>query len=404
MLNASIRRYAASLREVFADFRISPVADGALRDLLRTCARHGAHAALVLLPDHSTVRACYQPDVRPQVDAYLEELSRRYAAAVIDTRDWVADEDFVDSRHVLPHVAGPYTACFVREVLRPLMQGNPLPSRLLVPNHSPADHPLILSIPANLEGGRARRYGGSVPRLPERESHERGPVARRGASRHRPRGGGAADRCRGGRAPRGCGRPARGHLRLALDAERSRRTPRSAPRTAEAAEPTEEARQWSAARRIGEHLRPTILRRLDLAPGEDRSLGGVSLATQAAQHLLAPAEWFRDDARAWASTCPGFTSATARPAWRCSPGGCWTCPSRASSPSWTTTTCSTAAATPGASAGSWSWPSANASATSITTAGRAFVCADGWTVQGWPLHRPDWKREVLRSVGGEEDG
>jgi hypothetical protein len=24
--------------------------------------------------------------------------------------------------------------------------------------------------------------------------------------------------------------------------------------------------------------------------------------------------------------------------------------------------------------------------------------ADGWTVQGWPVHQPDWKREILRSV------
>ena len=24
--------------------------------------------------------------------------------------------------------------------------------------------------------------------------------------------------------------------------------------------------------------------------------------------------------------------------------------------------------------------------------------ADGWTVHGWPIHKPDWKREILRSV------
>ena len=26
------------------------------------------------------------------------------------------------------------------------------------------------------------------------------------------------------------------------------------------------------------------------------------------------------------------------------------------------------------------------------------LSADGWTVQGWPIHQVDWKREVLRSV------
>src|SRR5262249_49668144 len=32
----------------------------------------------------------------------------------------------------------------------------------------------------------------------------------------------------------------------------------------------------------------------------------------------------------------------------------------------------------------------------------AVVRARGWTVQGWPLHSLDWKREVLRSVVDEE--
>jgi hypothetical protein len=26
------------------------------------------------------------------------------------------------------------------------------------------------------------------------------------------------------------------------------------------------------------------------------------------------------------------------------------------------------------------------------------VQEDGWTVQGWPVHQADWKREILRSV------
>jgi hypothetical protein len=26
------------------------------------------------------------------------------------------------------------------------------------------------------------------------------------------------------------------------------------------------------------------------------------------------------------------------------------------------------------------------------------VQEEGWTVQGWPVHQTDWKREILRSV------
>ena len=32
------------------------------------------------------------------------------------------------------------------------------------------------------------------------------------------------------------------------------------------------------------------------------------------------------------------------------------------------------------------------------------VSADGWTVQGWPVHQPDWRREVLRSVLPDGEG
>jgi hypothetical protein len=32
------------------------------------------------------------------------------------------------------------------------------------------------------------------------------------------------------------------------------------------------------------------------------------------------------------------------------------------------------------------------------------VQAGGWTVQGWPVHRSDWKREILRSVGEPGEG
>jgi hypothetical protein len=127
---ATVTRYAASVREVLADFRISPVADAALRELLQTCARHGVHPAFVLLPEHSSVRACYLPAIQAQVGAYLNDLTRQFGVPVIDTRDWVADDDFLDSRHVLPHVAAPYTERFGRDILRPLLEGWPLPGHL----------------------------------------------------------------------------------------------------------------------------------------------------------------------------------------------------------------------------------------------------------------------------------
>jgi hypothetical protein len=137
VLRVAVARYADMLRGVLADFRVSPAADGALRELLETCARHGTRVAFVMLPEHCSMRACITPAVEARVHAYLGELTRPYGAAVIDTRDWIGDDDFIDSGHALPHVAGPYTERFLREALRPLREGRPLPPHLL-PGSSPA--------------------------------------------------------------------------------------------------------------------------------------------------------------------------------------------------------------------------------------------------------------------------
>jgi hypothetical protein len=127
-----VAAYADCLRDVLTDFQISPVADRALRDLLETCAAHDIRIAFVLVPEHSSVRACSLPAVQARMNAYLAELTGDYRVPVIDTRDWVSDDDFVDSRHTLPPVAAPYTERFGREILQPLLKGQPLSRQLLL--------------------------------------------------------------------------------------------------------------------------------------------------------------------------------------------------------------------------------------------------------------------------------
>ncbi len=134
-----IARGAENTRAILADFRISPVADGALRELLRECRAHGARAALVLVPEHSSLRACYPPEVTARIHAYLTDLSREQQVPVIDTRCWVSDDDFLDMTHALPRAATPYTERIGREVLRPLRQGRPLPAHVLFGGPSSPD-------------------------------------------------------------------------------------------------------------------------------------------------------------------------------------------------------------------------------------------------------------------------
>jgi hypothetical protein len=119
-----------------ADFAVSATANAALCELLQTCAGRGIRVALVLGPEHSTMRACFSPQVEATVAAYLGGLSRKLGVPVIDTRGWVPDDDFIDMTHALPRAAGPYTERFGREALWPLLAGRPLDPAIVYP-HGP---------------------------------------------------------------------------------------------------------------------------------------------------------------------------------------------------------------------------------------------------------------------------
>jgi hypothetical protein len=192
---------------------------------------------------------------------------------------------------------------------------------------------------------------------------------------------------------------ARDHLKLAPDEQRPRRTARGGP----AAEPTEESRQAEAARRIGAHLKAAVLGRLDLEPEQARGLGGESLATLFARHLLAPSEWFRDDARALGFDLPQLhqryrTAGAEMLAWRLLdlPEPC-------------IITVVDNEHVQHRRSNAWRvrrelLPAERDCQRYVHYYSRPrVVCAGGWTVQGWPLHQADWKREILRSVGPEEE-
>jgi hypothetical protein len=131
-----LERGRENTRRVLDDFRISPAADRALRDLLQTCKDHQIRLALLLVPEHSSLRACTPPQVQAHVEAYLRDLCGE-VVPLVETRDWTDDADFLDMTHVLPRAAGPYTKRFVHEVLRPLLDGRPY-SPDAAPSYPPA--------------------------------------------------------------------------------------------------------------------------------------------------------------------------------------------------------------------------------------------------------------------------
>lgn len=163
-------------------------------------------------------------------------------------------------------------------------------------------------------------------------------------------------------------------------------------------EPREERHQWTVAHEIGEHYKAELLRRLGVDPAETRAMAGESLANLFAYRLLVPTRWFAEDA-------PGLdhdllalkkrytTSSHEVLAWRFLD---------------LPTPCLVTIVDNGAihRRKSNAWPArrrlepAEAKCQRLVhESGRTKVVRqEGWTVQGWPIHQLDWKREILRSV------
>ncbi len=106
---------------------VSEQTDWTMRTILAECRAHHIQAALLYMPEHSTLRSWYSPRTRARIQGYLTQLQKEHGVAMIDARDWVRDEGFSDFEHLQDDGAREFSVRFGREVLRPLLEGAPLP-------------------------------------------------------------------------------------------------------------------------------------------------------------------------------------------------------------------------------------------------------------------------------------
>lgn len=163
-------------------------------------------------------------------------------------------------------------------------------------------------------------------------------------------------------------------------------------------EPLEERHQWTVAHEIGEHLKVALLQRIGINPEETPVMAGESLANLFANRLLLPSFWFRDDARA-----SGFDVLELKKKYSTAsheviamrlldmPEPCIITIvdndhiKKRRSNAWPTR--------------KELEPVEEKCQRYVSTYSRPKVIREGgWTVQGWPVHQSDWKREILRSV------
>lgn len=164
-------------------------------------------------------------------------------------------------------------------------------------------------------------------------------------------------------------------------------------------EPREERHQWTVAHEIGEHLKADLLKRLGVGPEETPALLGESLANLFAFHLLVPSRWFAEDAPAL-----DYDLLDLKKRYRTSshevlalrfldlPEPC------------IVSVIDNGHLRRRRSNGApvrrreLEIPEQMCQRRVNQSGSPQIVRSGGWTVQGWPVHQLDWKREILRSV------
>jgi Zn-dependent peptidase ImmA (M78 family) len=163
-------------------------------------------------------------------------------------------------------------------------------------------------------------------------------------------------------------------------------------------EPSEERHQWTVAHEIGEHLKAGLLACLGLAPEQTRAMAGESLANLFAHRLLVPTCWFAGDAPAAGYDVLDLkeryrTASHEVIAWRFLdlPEPCVITVvdndhvHRRRSNAWRVNRQLA--------------PAERKCQRYVKHYSRPHAVREGgWSVRGWPVHQPDWKREILRSV------
>jgi hypothetical protein len=164
-------------------------------------------------------------------------------------------------------------------------------------------------------------------------------------------------------------------------------------------ESREERHQWTVAHEIGEHLKAGFLQRLGIGPEETPVMAGESLANLFAHRLLVPTRWFAEDAPE-----RNYDVLELKKRYRTSshevialrfldlPEPCIVTIidndhlHRRRSNNWPVRR------------RQLETPEQKCQRRVHETGEPHVVREAGWTVQGWPVHQLDWKREILRSV------
>ncbi len=103
--------------ESLQNFAVSDSSRQAMHELAGLCRREQIELVLLLTPEGSDFRHWYTTDARGQIDRFCAELRDLHDLELIDARDWLSDDQFSDSHHMLARGAREFTRRLAARVL-----------------------------------------------------------------------------------------------------------------------------------------------------------------------------------------------------------------------------------------------------------------------------------------------
>lgn len=96
---------------------VSQISERTMNEILELCRREGIHVVVLLTPEGSEFQSWYSAESLRVLDSYCTELRRRYGVEIVDARNWLAEEDFIDSHHCHLRGAEKFTNLLCERVL-----------------------------------------------------------------------------------------------------------------------------------------------------------------------------------------------------------------------------------------------------------------------------------------------
>ena len=119
-------RVAGVKAEYFGGLQHLKVAEApnrATREFIEFCGQRGIPVVLLLTPESSTFRGWYTEETQRVVRDYCDTLRNEYDVPIVDSREWLADDRFVDGHHLFVDAAAEFTTRLQANVLQPLVEG-----------------------------------------------------------------------------------------------------------------------------------------------------------------------------------------------------------------------------------------------------------------------------------------